>query len=266
MSDTILITGAGSGFGEGTAFGLAKAGYSVIATARTQESADALEQKARSQCLTLKARRLDVRNSADIDTILALDFDILVNNAAQGEGGPISEIPLEILHSVFETNVFGPLALTQKVVRKWIGAGTCGKIVFVSSVAGLEFPPVIAPYASSKHALEMVSRALYHELKPFGVQVQMINPGPFLTGFNEKMIANAFKWLDDTKNFTKHAALKAEADAFIGVEAWQVDPADMINRMIEIVPARTGKYRNIFPESMRQLVDTRAVEAFYLQI
>jgi NAD(P)-dependent dehydrogenase (short-subunit alcohol dehydrogenase family) len=266
MPDAILITGAGSGFGEGTAFGLAEAGHDVIATARTQDAADALQAKAEKQGIALSCRKLNVRNTTDIDAILAFDFDILVNNAAQGEAGPISEIPLEILHSVFETNVFGPLALTQRVVRKWINAGTRGKIVFVSSIAGLEFPPVIAPYAASSHALEMIARALYHEMKPFGIQVQTINPGPFRTGFTERMIENAFKWLDDSRNFTKQASFRTEADAFTGVEAWRPDPADMIRRMVELVPSRTGKYRNIYPEEMRELVDTEATEAFDLEI
>ena len=108
MSDTILITGAGSGFGEGTAFGLAKAGYNVIATTRTQETADALRAKAKTQGLTLKCQKLNVRNATDIDAVLALDFEILVNNAAQGEGGPISEI------------AFSPATATPK---SWIRAG-----------------------------------------------------------------------------------------------------------------------------------------------
>jgi NAD(P)-dependent dehydrogenase (short-subunit alcohol dehydrogenase family) len=266
MSSTILITGAGSGFGAGTALGLAKTGYGVIATARSQAAAEAVAAKAKAAGYSLAAHKLDVTKSADVDEILSLDFDILVNNAAQGEGGPISEIPIDILKSVFETNVFGPLTLTQRVVKKWIDAKTNGKVIFVSSVAGLEFPPVIAPYASSKHALEMVARGLYRELKQFGIQVQMINPGPFLTGFNEKMVENAFRWLDDKKNFTTHAMMRAEADAFIDQETWKVDPATMIERMIQIVPARTGRYRNIYPEKMRELVDLRAAETFDLEI
>jgi NAD(P)-dependent dehydrogenase (short-subunit alcohol dehydrogenase family) len=266
MSDTILITGAESGFGEEIAFGLAEAGHEVIATARTQDVADALQTKAQTRGISLTSHKLNVRNATDIDAILPLDFDILVNNVAQGEGGPISEIPLEILHSLFETNVFGPLSLTQKVAKKWIAAGTRGKLVFVSSVSGLDFPPVIAPYASSLHALEMISRALHHELKPFGIQVQTINPVPFGTGFNERMIANAFRWLDDSRNFTKHAALRAEADAIIGAGARTADPADMIRQMVEIIPARTGRYRNVYPEEMRKLIDICAADAFYLEI
>jgi len=266
MPDTILIAGAGSGLGEGMAFGLAEAGHDVIATVRTQDDADALQAKAKTRRIALRSHKLNVRNATDIDAILPLDFDILVHNVAQGEGGPISEIPLAILHSMFETNVFGPLSLTQKVARKWIAVGKRGKIVFVSSVSALDFPPVIAPYASSLHALEMISRALHHELKPFGIQVQTINPGPFGIGFNEGMIANAFRWLDDSRNFTKRAALQAEADAIIGAGARLADPAVMIQRMVEIIPARTGRYRNVYPEGMRKVIDICAADAFYLEI
>ena len=68
---------------------------------------------------------------------LKIKFDILVNNAGIGEGGPISEIPVELVRKNFETNVFSALDFTQRVVRNWVAAGIHGKVVFVSSVVGL---------------------------------------------------------------------------------------------------------------------------------
>jgi NAD(P)-dependent dehydrogenase (short-subunit alcohol dehydrogenase family) len=120
----------------------------------------------------------------DIKHALTWDFDVLVNNAGIGEGGPIAEIPLDIVRRNFEVNVFGPLALTQSVVKKWVAGKIQGKVVFISSMGGLFSPPGFAAYAATKHALEAIAEAMPPELHPFGIQVQTINPGAFLTGFN----------------------------------------------------------------------------------
>jgi NAD(P)-dependent dehydrogenase (short-subunit alcohol dehydrogenase family) len=133
----------------------------------------------------------------------------------------------------FEVNVFGPLALTQMVVRKWVLSKTRGKVVFTSSMGGLFSPPGFAAYAATKHALEAVAEAMQLELKPFGIQVQTINPGAFLTGFNEAMAEDAFRWLDDGVNFTSREAMREIAAGLIGNGRGKLDPKDMIAKMIE---------------------------------
>ncbi|MEI9923493.1 MAG: SDR family NAD(P)-dependent oxidoreductase [Bradyrhizobium sp.] len=148
--------------------------------------------------------------------VASWDFDILLNNAGIGEGGPIAEIPLDLVRKNFETNVFAPLALTQQVVKKWVAAKTPGKIVFTSSMGGLFSPPGFAAYAATKHAIEAIAEAMQGELKPFGIQVQTINPGAYLTGFNEAMAANAFRWLDDAVNFTKRDTMHTIVSGLIG--------------------------------------------------
>ena len=153
------------------------------------------------------------------------DFDILLNNAGIGEGGPIAEIPLDLVRKNFETNVFAPLALTQHVVKKWVATKTRGKIVFTSSMGGLFSPPGFAAYAATKHALEAIAEAMQGELKPFGIQVQTINPGAYFTGFNEAMAANAFRWLDDNVNFTKREAMREIVADLIGNADGRLDPA-----------------------------------------
>jgi NAD(P)-dependent dehydrogenase (short-subunit alcohol dehydrogenase family) len=109
------------------------------------------------------------------------DIDVLVNNAGVGEGGPIAEIPLDIVRRNFEINVFAPLNLTQHFVKKWVSARTRAKVVFISSMGGLFSPSGFAAYAATKHAIEAIAEAMQTELKPFGIQVQTINPGACLT-------------------------------------------------------------------------------------
>ena len=134
----ILITGAGSGFGEGSALGLAQKGHNVTAAVQTWPQVTTLREKAHSLGLeTLRVEKLDLLDPYDVAHTLRIKFDILVNNAGIGEGGPISEIPVELVRKNFETNVFAALDFTQRVVRNWVATGVHGKVVFISSAVGL---------------------------------------------------------------------------------------------------------------------------------
>jgi NAD(P)-dependent dehydrogenase (short-subunit alcohol dehydrogenase family) len=198
----VLITGAGSGFGWGAALGLAKAGHDVIATVQISPQVTALRREAKARGLTnLRIEKLDILDPIDVTAALQWDFNILHSNAAIGEGGPASEIPLALVRKNFETNVFAPLELIQRVARKWIDNNQPGKIVFTSSEAGLLTPVGFGAYSATKHALEAIAEALRQEFQLFNIKVQTINPGAYATGFNETMLDTAFKWLDDKKKF-----------------------------------------------------------------
>ena len=255
MLRTILITGAGSGFGEGTALGLARNGHHVIAAAHSWPQVTQLREKVAKMNLDhIRVVKLDLLDAYDVAQTLAWDFDVLVNNAGIGEGGPIAEIPVDLVRRNFEVNVFAPLQLTQKTVRRWIDAGKPGKVVFISSMGGLFSPPGFAAYAATKHAIEAMAEAMQQEMKPFGIQVQTINPGAFLTGFNEAMAESAFRWLDDDRHFTKRQALRETYEALIGNPEGRLDPFVMVARMIEIVPADDGKFRNVVPPFVEALL------------
>jgi short-subunit dehydrogenase len=214
-----------------------------------------MREKARSLDLkTLNVEKLDLLDPYDVAHILKLKFDILVNNAGIGEGGPMSEIPVELVRKNFETNVFSALDFTQRVVRNWVAAGVRGKVVFVSSVVGLLTVPPIPAYAASKHAVQSIAEAMYEELKPLGIQVQTINPGPYLTGFNETVVEAGLRWLNDDVNFIKRDAFKKVVDSLLGVPEGRLDPKDMIAKMVEVIPSREGKFLNIFPPSSEEWV------------
>jgi len=267
MTRKLLITGAGSGLGEGTAIGIARKGHHVIAAAQTWPQVTTLRAKAEQfQLASLRVEKLDLLDPYDVRQAIAWDFDILLNNAGIGEGGPIAEVPLELVRKNFETNVFAPLALTQQVVKKWVADKTPGKIVFTSSMGGLFSPPGFAAYAATKHAIEAIAEAMQGELKPFGIQVQTINPGAYLTGFNEAMAANAFRWLDDTVNFTKRDTMRKIVSDLIGNADGRLNPDDMIARMVEVVPAREGNFRNVFPTFIEEALKKHQSEMFALQI
>ena len=133
----ILITGAGSGFGEGVSFGLAQNGHEVIAGVQIWPQVTSLRQKARSLGLSnLRVEKLDLLNPYDVANAMKWDIDILFSNAGVGENGPVCEIPVDLVRQTFESNVFAPLELAQKFIRKWIDQKRPGKVVFTSSVRG----------------------------------------------------------------------------------------------------------------------------------
>ncbi|CAN7517001.1 MULTISPECIES: SDR family oxidoreductase [unclassified Variovorax] len=260
---TILITGAGSGFGEGAAIGMAKNGHYVIATTHVSSQVMPLRQKAKELRLTnLRVERLDLTDQYDIRQAQSWDFDVLWNNAGMGEAGPVWEIPVDLVRRNFEVNVFLPLALTQGVVQKWVAQKKRGKVVFTSSMGGLFTPANWGTYVSTKHALESIAEALQQEVEPYGIKVQTINPGAYFTGYNETMADNPFRWLDDAKNFTKRAMLRKGFDDFFATPEGRMDPKEMIDRMIEIVPADAGKFRNVVPKKIEDMLKAHQLAAW----
>jgi len=263
MTKTILITGAGSGFGEAAAIGLAKNGHDVIATVQLSPQVTPLRETAKALGLAnLRVEKLDLCDSHDVAFAQSWDIDVLWDNAGMGEGGPVFEIPLDLVRRNFEINVFLPLALTQGFVRKWIDGKKQGKVVFTSSMSGLFSPVKWGVYAATKHALESVAEAMQQELAHYGIKVQTINPGAFYTGFNETMADTAFRWLDDTKNITQRADLRGQFDEELASPFGHLDAQEMINHMIAIVPEDTGKFRNVVPQAVEDMLKAHQLAAW----
>jgi NAD(P)-dependent dehydrogenase (short-subunit alcohol dehydrogenase family) len=261
---TILITGAGSGFGEGTAIGLAKLGHNIIAGVQISPQVTALRRKVEELGLqdNIEVIKLDILDKYDIKNAVKYEIDVLFSNAGYGESGPVFEIPIDLVRGNYETNVFAPLGLAQKFIAKWINAKKKGKVVFTSSMGGLFTPSGYGIYVSTKHALEAVAEALADEVKPYNIQIQTVNPGAYLTGYNETMAENAFRWLDDSKNFTKRADMKANFDSLLGTPEGRLDPTEMIDAMIQIVPSDTGKFRNVVPKFVEDMLKDHQIKAW----
>ena len=243
---TILITGAGSGFGKAAAIGMAKNGHNIIATAQVSSQVTPLREEVAALGLSDKIRveRLDLTDPYDIKQAQSWDIDVLWNNAGMGEAGPVWEIPLDLVRKNYEINVFLPLQLTQGIVQRWVREGTSQgkKVVFTSSMGGLFTPANWGTYVSTKHALEAFAEAMQQELAAYGVKVQTINPGAYYTGYNETMADNPFRWLDDSVNFTKRADLRKGFDDFLATPEGKMDPTEMIDRMIDMSENEDAAY------------------------
>src|SRR5215471_15227972 len=189
-SKVVLITGATDGLGKAAAILLAERGYRVYAAGRSQEKRAQLDRLAQTKNLPMKSLELDVTSSdsvqAAIDTILAEagQIDVLVNNAGLGYMAVVEELKMEDMRQQFETNLFGVLRVTQAVLPG-MRARRSGRILMISSVAGLVSPPTYGAYSSSKHALEGLSNALRLELHPFNIAVVLIEPGYIVTNFQQ---------------------------------------------------------------------------------
>ena len=240
MPKTVLITGAGSGFGRGAAIELAKRGHKVIAAVLDDKQAADLA-KAEPKLTVVK---LDITKAEDTAKVDQWDLDVFVANAAIGQTGPLSLIPLERLRAVFEVNVFATVAITQRVAQK-MRKKRAGRIIVMSSIGGVRAGLGSGPYAMTKHAIQAFGTALRAELKMFGVDVCTINPGPYATGFNDRMAKNPGEWFDPKKAEPEDvAAMEALVQR---ITVGQLDPVDVAKRYVELVEAETTELVNFVP-------------------
>ena len=240
MPKTVLITGAGSGFGRGAALELAKRGHKVIATVlNDQQAADLTKAEPK-----LNVVKLDITRPEDVARLGEWDPDIFVANAAIGQTGPLSLIPLERLRRVFEVNVFATFACVQRVAQK-MRRKRAGRIIIVSSIGGVRAGVGSGPYTMTKHAIQAFGTALRQELKMFGVDVCLVNPGPYATGFNDRMANDPGDWFDRKTAAPEDVAVMDQLVQRITVG--QLDPADVVKRYVELVEAEKTELVNFVP-------------------
>ncbi|MBO9521725.1 MAG: SDR family NAD(P)-dependent oxidoreductase [Nocardioidaceae bacterium] len=179
-----LVTGGSSGIGASTVTELLDAGFTVYTAARRVDRMQELAGKG------AHVFAMDVTDDASmvagIERIVAEQgrIDVLVNNAGYGSYGAVEDVPLEEARRQFEVNVFGLARLTQ-LVTPHMREQKAGRIVNVSSIGGKYYEPFGAWYHATKFAVEGFSDCLRLELRPFGIKVVIIEPGPILTEWNE---------------------------------------------------------------------------------
>src|ERR1700741_4297636 len=242
MMKKVLITGAGTGFGHEVAMRLALKGFDVIAAVEICAQVQTLKREAAARCVILRVEKLDVTNEGDRRKALAWNIEILVNNAGVLEGGSVLDIPASNMRHQFEVNVIGPLLLTQGIAKQMVKRGK-GRIVWVSSREGLNTNPFTGIYSASKHAIEAVAETMSLELQEFGIEVATVNPGPFLTGFNDRMFQTYKSWEDDPSqrifDYSKLAFPRA-----------QYGPEAVYATMTAVAAGEVDTYRNLEPKSM----------------
>jgi len=193
---SILITGCSSGIGRCVALGLQQRGYRVFATARREESVESLRNAG------LESLVLDLDDSASISAAVSevMDrtggaLDALFNNGAFGLPGAVEDLSRDAIRAQFETNLFGWLELTNRVLPVMRRQGY-GRIIQNSSILGLVVMPYRGAYNASKFALEGLTDTLRLELRGSGIHVSLIEPGPILSNFRANALIALEKHID----------------------------------------------------------------------
>ncbi len=207
MKKVVLITGASSGFGKFTALELIKKGYIVYGAARRVEQMKELETAGGH------AVKMDVTNDesvkAGVDQIVKEQgkIDALVNNAGYGSYAFVETADIDQMKRMFEVNVWGTVRVSQHVLP-YMRKQKAGAIVNLSSIVGKVSTAFLGFYAASKHAVEALSDAMRQEVGRFGINVSIIEPGAFSTGFDGVV-------LDELKQVNAGEAYQPIVDNFI---------------------------------------------------
>lgn len=199
--ETILITGCSSGIGHDAAFALQDRGHNIIAACRNIKDVHRLNK------LGLKTIQMDLANTQSIATgfkeVLNLtgnQLDVLINNAGFGQPGALEDITTEVLHEQFATNVFGLMELTRLAIPV-MRLQKQGRIINISSLLGFINMPFRGAYNASKHAVEALSDTLRLELKPSGIHVITIQPGPIASQFRDTAVEHSLKKLNVERSY-----------------------------------------------------------------
>jgi NAD(P)-dependent dehydrogenase (short-subunit alcohol dehydrogenase family) len=242
MSKTVMITGAGSGFGKGAALALAARGHTVVATTETEAQCEALAAEAPQ----LTVAKLDITTD-DVADAATWELDVLINNAGAGQTGPMADVPIDRVRRLFDVNVFGTLAVTQAVLPRMVAKGS-GRIIIMSSISGVLSAPAFGPYSMTKHALEAMGKAMRTELADQGVDVCLVNPGPYLTGFNDRMADSMWEWFgSDAVNAGATPLFEMMRDF---VKNDQRDPIEVVEKLVELTEAETTEEHNFIPPEL----------------
>jgi NAD(P)-dependent dehydrogenase (short-subunit alcohol dehydrogenase family) len=183
MANTVLITGASSGFGKATAMAFQQKGWQVIATMRSPDKEEEL-----TKLKNILVERLDVQDPTSIKEALEAgikkfgNINTLVNNAGYGTIGVFESATPDQIKNQFEVNVFGLMQVTQAVLP-YLRKNGYGTIINISSFGGITAMPFGSIYNSSKFAVEGLSEALSFELSALNIAVKLIEPGSSATNF-----------------------------------------------------------------------------------
>lgn len=209
----------------------------------------------------IKVQQLDVTDQGSIHNFQLFlkeinRVDLLINNAGYATGGFVEEIPVEEYRKQFETNLFGAISITQ-LALPYMREQKSGKIINISSISGQVGFPGLSPYVSSKYALEGWSESLRLEVKPFGIDVALLEPGSYNTNIWEvgKQLA---KNQSDTTSPYKEYMDKIQKHINNGNDTLG-NPMDVANKIVEIAEARRTTLRYPIGKGVKFMIFARKV-------
>lgn len=259
MHQVALITGCSSGIGYETALMLARNGFHTFATMRNTKKSDSLEEIIKKERLDLNIRELDVNDDTSIENTIncikreANRIDVLINNAGYGLVGFFEDLTLDEIRNQFETNFFGVLNITKKIIPI-MRLQKSGTIINVSSGAGQVGFPGISAYVSTKFAIEGFSESLMYELFPYGIKVVIVEPGVMKTNFFRNCIVSEH-------SMKKSSPYSRSLDKFQkNVELMQehaTSPIDVAKVIIQVLGNNEPKQRYIVGNDVAMILEAK---------
>lgn len=240
-----IITGASSGIGQKTVLSFLASGYTVYACARRLDKMKSLEELGANICY------LDLTCQSSIDDLITQvlaqesSIDVLVNNAGYGSYGAAEDVPMVEARRQFDVNLFGLAALTNAVLPT-MRKQAAGRIIHVGSVGGKLWSILGSWYQATKYALEGYADCTRNELRPFGIDVILIQPGAIKTEWSSNVVEN----IEKTSGAGAYAPLaKAATTFFTNNKKMECDPIVVANAIIKAATVRKPKARYAAPRS-----------------
>ncbi|HHH45930.1 MAG TPA: SDR family NAD(P)-dependent oxidoreductase [Thiotrichales bacterium] len=271
---SVLITGCSSGIGHHCAHALAARGWQVIASARREYDVARLREEG------LQAVRIDLDDDRSIregvEAALALTGGRLYglfNNAGYGQPGAVEDLSRDAMRAQFETNVFGTLEVTRRVLPAMRAAGE-GRILVNGSVLGLIALPMRGAYNASKFALEGLFDTLRLELHGSGIHVALIEPGPIESRFRENARRRFHRWIDAEKSPWRdvYAAMERRLAKPGPAAPFTLGPEAVSRKVIHALesPRPRARYPVTFPAhlfaTLRRLLPTALLDRVLLAV
>lgn len=249
----IFITGSGSGLGKEAAIALARRGHTVYASVHYEEQISPLIQIAEKENLDLRVLLLDILDPEQRKKLSLYDIDVFIANSAIGNSGSVADVPIDYIRSVFETNVFCNLSMIQLAIKTMLEKQKHGRIIILSSLVGRIPMPFLSPYCASKFALEGFGTCLKQEMKLLkklagtNIQVCLIEPGAYATGFNKENNEKKYQWMGTDSYFAPYVNWIQKKEVKVWNFLEQKPYTSIIRRYVKAVESNHPHFRYSAP-------------------
>lgn len=256
----ILFTGSRSGIAKATIDKLKNYNYYIYATVHNEKQLEAMDRIYKDDN-NVENFVLDVTNKEDRNKIESLDIDILVCNAAINYGGSLMELDVNLIRENYEVNVFSTLELIQVALKSMIRKRH-GKIIIISSLAGIYPVRFIGSYASSKASLIKVAQILKKEIDMLDVDIDicLVLPGFYYTGFNQVMFENKYPKMSIDSYFRNQIQIIRNRENFIHnfIEKKRLD--SIVNQILHAIENKNNRF--LYKAPFSQAVFTKLYSLF----
>lgn len=240
--EKVLFTGARSGIAKAVIDKLKEYEYHIYATVENEKQLECLNH-IYEEDNNVESFVLDITKKGDRNKIESLDIDVLVCNAAINYGGSLAEIDVDLVRHNYEVNVFSTLELIQLALKSMIRKKH-GKIIIMSSLAGIYPVPFIGSYSSTKASLIKMAETLRKEIDMLALDIDicLVEPGLYYTGFNQVMFENKYPAMNIDSYFKKHIETLRTRETFIHYFLEKKKLDSIVNQILLAISNRNGRF------------------------